>query len=253
MKNLASKVRSYGPFWIPALATTFLLTGCTRDVFASQDPNELIQESQRRLTAVTDGDQEAFQKGLDPDGIFVDENGTVRTGTELAKEIQPLPPGYSGRLQLAHAKVGRFEDTFVVSYDVLEDLKLYGQGLKTRYHTTDVYAMRGPGWQLVGAQTSVYPSELKGDPTARPRAAELVGRYRLGEGPIARIVANGSKLQYQREGREPTDMIPVGPDRFVRPGQPRGEILFRRNSDSAVVALLDRRDNQDLVWRRLTQ
>ena len=141
-------------------------------------------------------------------------------------------------------------DLGVVTYAIAERLDLFGQRVDTRYHTTDVYQRTAGAWRLIASHTSVIPSELPRIALPPGRAADYVGRYRLGDGPVAQVRLDGDRLLFEREGRPAQELVPTGVDRFAQAGRPRVERLFRRNAAGRVDAFVDRRDNNDLVWTR---
>jgi hypothetical protein len=229
------------------------LTGVPRRVGVQTggDGDGLVAMSRARLAAIDAGDRTAFATGLDPDGVFVDEDGIVRTGAALVDEVRPLPPGYAGHLELRDPTVRITDGVGVVTYDIAEDLALFRQRLRTRYHTTDVYQRTGGAWRIVASHTSVIPSELPRVAVPAARLADDAGTYRLGDGPTAQVRVEGTRLLWQREGRDVQELIPTGADRFAWAGHPRTERLFRRTASGRIDAFVDRRDNNDLVWLRV--
>jgi hypothetical protein len=222
---------------------------------AAQAPGDassvLVAASRARLRAIDTGDQAAFGAGLDPDGLFTDEDGEVRTGAALVEEIRPLPPGYVGRLELREPRLRMSGDVAVLTYDIAERLDLFGQRLDTRYHATDVYRRAGDAWTLIGSHTSVIPSELPRVAVPRDRLAGFAGAYRLGNGPRAQVRLDGEHLLFERDGRPAQELVPTGVDRFAWAGHPRTERFFRRDASGRIDAFVDRRDNNDLVWLRI--
>src|SRR5689334_4363724 len=99
-----------------ASARSAAQTGATGD--------ELVAMSRARLAAVDAGDRAAYGRGLDPDGVFVDEDAVVRTGSALLDEVRPLPAGYVGHIELQHPTVRITDGVGVVTYDIAEDLAL---------------------------------------------------------------------------------------------------------------------------------
>jgi hypothetical protein len=56
---------------------------------------------------------------------------------------------------------------------------------------------------------------------------------------------------YAKRGDAPKTILqPESPDLFFRPGI-EGRRLFRRNGTGKVDALIDRRNNEDLIWKKL--
>ena len=243
-------LRAMSPRTVRVLLTLALIGAATTPAAAGRAApgDELVAMSRARLHAVDAGDAAAYGAGLDPDGLFVDEEAVVRTGAALVGEVRPLPPGYVGHLELQHPTVRITAGVGVVTYDIAEDLRLFGQQLRTRYHTTDVYQRTSGAWRLIASHTSVIPSELPRIDVPAARLADYVGTYRLGDGPVAQVKLEGTRLLWQREGREAQALVPTGVDRFAQAGRPRTERLFRRAASGRVDAFVDRRDNNDLVW-----
>ncbi|MBC7989611.1 MAG: DUF4440 domain-containing protein [Luteimonas sp.] len=212
--------------------------------------------AQELLDAITYGRPEVWRRILHPRALIADEDGKVYTKDEMVSEIRPLPAGYEGELRIANPKFSLDGDMAVLSYDTPESLKLYGQTLHTLFRATDVYRRVDGQWLLFAKQIQVIPAELgavrvdavRGDTVSYDA---YVGRYELGADAALVVTREGGRLYSQRDARPRDELLPIGGDRFVRKGHPRGERFFRRDAGGKVDALVDRRDNEDLVWRRV--
>ena len=78
-----------------------------------------------------------------------------------------------------------------------------------------------------------------------------VGQYELAAEVTYTIAREGDKLFGQRTGRPKEELLPFCVDIFYRKGSWRGEKVFQRDGQGRVVAMLDRRDNNDLVWKKI--
>ena len=65
------------------------------------------------------------------------------------------------------------------------------------------------------------------------------------------ITREGDKLFGQRTGSAKEELLPICKDTLYRKGIWRGEKMFERDGQSKVVRMLDRRENNDLVWKRI--
>lgn len=65
------------------------------------------------------------------------------------------------------------------------------------------------------------------------------------------ITREGDKLFGQRTGRAKEELLPLCKDTLYRKGIWRGEKVFERDGQGKVVRMLDRRENNDLVWKRI--
>lgn len=223
----------------------------TTDASRVSPQAQVTRLSQELLDAVIHGKPEVWRRILHPQALVTDEDGTVYTTEEIAKNIRPLPAGYQGELRIANARFSQVGDMAVLSYDIPETLTLYGQTLQMHFRSTDVYSRFDDGWKLIAKQSLVIPAELTAVKIDPGVYADYVGRYALGEGTVLTVTRRGDRL-YSRRGVSPRDrLLPIGNDRFVRKGHPRGERFFRRDAHGKVTALVDRRDNLDLVWKRI--
>jgi hypothetical protein len=82
------------------------------------------------------------------------------------------------------------------------------------------------------------------------RFPEFSGIYQLADGPTRKVFAENGSLFVERDGKR-QQLFPESPDIFFRKGV-EGRILFRTGSDGKVDALIDRRNNEDILWRKKT-
>ena len=211
---------------------------------------QLTAISQALLDAVSRGDTLTWSRHLDPDGVFTDEEGNVRDKRTVIGELHPLPAGISGQICIASPRSTVKGDVAVLTYDALETATIYGQQVRTRYHTTDTYVHREGAWRLLASHTAVLPSEHAAVAIEPAVLTDYVGRYVLAPGVVYVVERDGGRLFGMRPGGVREELLPLGADRFFRNGATRGERIFRRNAGGKVDAMLDRRDNNDVVWRR---
>ncbi|HET7871191.1 MAG TPA: DUF3471 domain-containing protein, partial [Terriglobales bacterium] len=164
--------------------------------------------------------------------------------------IAPLPTGYSGTIRLVNPQSRVIADTAILSYDLDETEIIFGQNLKARYHATDTWMRRNGEWQIVAGQVLRYYE----DPApGRPEPAkyrDYAGVYELAPGTTITIAVEGSSLYAQRTGRAKELLVPEAPEIFFRKGV-EGRRLFRRTASGQVDALIDRQNNEDIVWKRV--
>lgn len=227
------------------------LAGALLAALTAETPSdaELVARSRALMAAIAPGEVEIWRDTVAPDAVFTDEEGHVRSGAETVKEIRPLPPGYSGQIKLENTRVDRYGRTAVVTYDAMETEAIFGQTLHTHYRTTDVYQPVDGAWRIVASQIQVLPSEAKPLAQAAP-LRDFAGAYRLGPTDRVTITVEGGVL-YATRGTQPREaLIALGGDHFARKGRNRGERIFVRDATGRVTGFADRRDNNDLIWRR---
>jgi len=212
--------------------------------------DELVNRTQEIMDAVAPGNPGPWKKYFAEDGMYFDEKGRFMDKAALLNDVSPLPPGYSGSIRVLNAKSRILSDTAVMSYDLDETEVVFGQQLKARYHGTDTWVRRAGEWQIVAGQMLRYyedPAQGKANSAAYQ---EYAGTYELSAGITRVVSARQQELTAQRSGRAAETLLPEAPDLFFRKGI-EGRILFRRDAAGKVDALVDRRNNEDILWKRI--
>jgi hypothetical protein len=220
---------------------------------ADHDPNtitqdELVRRTQELLDAVVPGNQEPWKKYYADDCLFADEKGRQMDKAELIADITPMPKGYSGTIKVSKPVSRILGDTAILSYDTDETEIVFGQHLTARYHATDTWLRRNGVWQIVASQTMRYYEDPAIGHADVARFRVFSGTYELAEGQTRTVSAEGENLFVERNGKR-EQLFPESGDIFFRKGM-EGRILFRTGADGKVHALIDRRNNEDIVWRK---
>ena len=210
--------------------------------------DQLIQHTQELFDAVVGGDQEPWKKYYAEDCIFADEKGRQMDKVKLLADIAPLPNGYSGTIKVARPVSRIFRDTAILSYDSDETEIIFGQHLKARYHAIDTWMRRNGRWQIVASQVMRYYDDPAVGHADRAKFAEFSGIYELAEGQTRKVFTEGESLFSERNGKR-EQLLPETADIFFRKGV-EGRILFRTDANGKVDALIDRRNNEDVIWRK---
>lgn len=212
--------------------------------------NELVRRSQELFDAVAPGDPAPFKKYFAEDAMFFDEKGRNMDKAALVKDIHPLPKGYSGTIKLVRPKSHIVGDVAILSYDLDETEVVFGQKLTARYHETDTWMRRAGKWQIVAGQVLRYyedPAPGKADTSKFPG---YVGTYELSAERSITVTADNGHLYSQRSGRAREELIPEASDIFFIKGV-EGRRLFGYGEGGRVETLIDRRNNEDIVWKKV--
>ncbi len=168
---------------------------------------------------------------------------------KLVADITPMPAGYSGSIKIENAKSLLSSETAVLSYDLNESETIFGQQLRARYHITDTWLRRNGNWQIIASQAHRYyedPAIGEFDPK---KFADFVGTYELAPGQTRTVSTNDNKLFTERKGKT-DELLPETSELFFRKGV-EGRILFRHDNHGKVISLIDRRNNEDVVWKKI--
>ena len=228
------------------LATFFtaITLPCVADLPITQ--HELVRRTQELYDALVPGNQAPWKKYFADDCIFADEKGRLFDKPKLIADIKSLPTGYSGTIKIKNAQSRIIGNTAILSYDADETETIFGQNLKARYHITDTWLQRNWNWQIIASQAHRYyedPAVGKGDPK---KFAAYIGTYELAPGQTRSVITEGDKLLVERSGKK-EQLLPETSEIFFRKGV-EGRILFRYADSGKVDALIDRRNNEDVIW-----
>ena len=211
---------------------------------------ELVRRTQELVDAVAVGDQTPWKKYFAEDCMYFDEKGRNMNKAALLADLSPMPKGYSGSIAIANAKSRIEGGVAILSYDEDEKEVIFGQNLTARYHETDTWMRRNGSWQIVASQVLRYyedPAPGKADVS---KFAAYVGTYELAPGVSLTISMDGGHI-YRRRGEGPKELLtPEATDIFFRKGV-EGRILFQYAGSGQLEVLIDRRNNEDVVWRKI--
>ena len=208
---------------------------------------ELVRRTRALFDALVTGDREPWNKYFADDAIYFDEKGRNMNKPALIADIKPLPSGYSGNIKIGKVESRFLQEAVVLSYELNETETIFGQNMTARYHETDTWIRRNGSWQIVAAQAFRFyedPAVGKTDAAELPR---FVGTYELAPGQVRHVLLDGGKLFLERNGKR-EELLPESCDIFFRKGV-EGRILFRTDNERG-KALIDRRNNEDVVWRK---
>ena len=211
--------------------------------------DELVRRTQEIVDAIAPGDRQPFERYFADDSMIFDEKGRSMDKKAFVADQSPLPPGYSGSIKVVNPQSRILRDTAILSCDLNETETIFGQENKARYHETDTWVRRNGEWQIVAEQVlRYYEDPAPGKPDSK-RYADYVGTYELAPGNVLTVSLEGADLFSQRAGRAKNLLIPEAPDIFFRKGV-EGRQLFRRDDRGRVDALINRRNNEDVVWEK---
>lgn len=209
---------------------------------------DLVRRTQELYDSIVSGNQEPWKKYFADDSTFSDEKGCTFDKTKLVADITPLPKGYSGTIKIENVISRIIGDTAVLSYDANETETIFGQELHARYHVTDTWLQRNGNWQIIGSQAHRYYEDPAIGTADEKKFPDYIGNYELAPGQTRTVTVDQGKLFVTRNGKK-EELLPESSDLFFRKGV-EGRILFRHDTNGKVDALIDRRNNEDVVWKK---
>lgn len=234
---------------LPAFLCAALLNSCATSPEITQA--ELVRRTQELNDAVAAGNQEPWKKYFADDCMYFDEKGNNMDKAALVGGITPLPSGYSGTIKLVKAQSRIQGNIAVLSYDLDETETIFGQTMKARYHGTDTWIRRSGEWRIIAGQMLRYYEDPAPGPADTARYRDYAGTYQLAPGTMLSVSTNGKQLYRQKAQGPVVELLPEAADIFFRKGV-EGRILFRRAQKGKIDALIDRRNNEDVVWTKIS-
>ncbi|MGC2195697.1 MAG: DUF4440 domain-containing protein [Terriglobales bacterium] len=232
-----------------AMITVFT-SSCMSRKQAAITQGELVRNTQEMFDGVAAGDQAPWQKYFADDSMYFDEKGRAMDKAALVRDVTPLPVGYSGSIKLVNPKSNIQGDTAILSYDLNESETIFSQDLTARYHGTDTWMYRHGRWQIVAGQMFRYYEDPAASRPDTRKYGEYVGTYELAPEEMQRVYVRDGGLYAQRGSSPEVELVPESSDIFFRRGV-EGRRLFRRANSGKVDAMIDRRNNEDVVWKKI--
>jgi hypothetical protein len=220
---------------------------------AATTQTTLQRATQALVDAFAPGQRAVWERWTDPAFVYVTEDNEVKSRAQMLEDLKPLPPGYSGWIEVKDFRCADFGSFAVTTYLMDEHESVEGHELHAFYRDSDTWRRRDGEWHLVAAQVYAIPQDPPRGHANPLRLAEYEGVYSLSPSTKLRIRREGDHLLSERDGRPAQTLLPESGDVFFTPGRPRTRRVFTRGTDGHVNGFADRREGIDLVWSRLAQ
>ena len=227
-----------------AVLTTLAATPAFAD-----DRAIVTQQEQEMVDAVATGQVAVWDKYLDPDVIYAEEDDSYKGKAEMLKEIRPLPKGLGGEIKVVLLSYHEDGDTAVAIFRQVETEHYFGQTIHANYLTNTTWKKRKDRWKQIEGQVL---AERIDPPSIALPAAELqkfVGSYKLKDSdPTYALTVTGGKLMGARNGRPASEWKAETRDVFFIPGDNRIRKIFQYDAAGKVTGFIERRESWDIVW-----
>jgi Domain of unknown function (DUF4440)/Domain of unknown function (DUF3471) len=211
---------------------------------------ELVRRTQQMFDAVAPGNRAPWTLYLADDVLFFDEKGRSMDKRAVLADLEPMPKGYTGSIKVTQPNARFAEGMAILSYDAEEVETIFSQELHARYHTTDTWVFRNSLWQILASQTLRYYEDPARGKVGQALLHDYVGTYELAKGNTLVVTLRGDKLYAIHGASQPIELMPEVPDLFFRTGV-EGRRLFHRDAAGRVDLLIDRRNNEDIIYKKI--
>jgi ketosteroid isomerase-like protein len=220
----------------------------------ADDRSIITAQMQQLADAVVPGDVAVWDKYLDPNVIYAEENDTYKGKADALKEITPLPAGLSGTIQIVLLSYHEDGDAAVALFRQNETEHYFGQTIHATYLTSTTWKKRANGWKLLAEQVLAEKSDPPAINLTNVQLEQYAGTYRLKDSEATyNLTISAGKLVASRSGHKPATWNAEACDVFFTAGDPRIRNIFRRGSSGKVNGFVERREMWDIVWVKISQ
>jgi len=211
----------------------------------------LHRQTQELFDAVSNGDPKVWEKYLDANVAWLDENGVLTGHKDTVDQIVPLPKGISGVITVVNWVDHDYGDTHVASFDSDEHEDFHGQKLHAIYRSLATWHRTADGWKLIALQTIAAQQDPPGVTLPSEALAEYVGEYQAAPDLHITIALANGELTSASNGGKPSPLKVELKDVLFTPGQPRVRKIFVRDAQGHITGYLNRREGRDVVVTRV--
>ena len=213
--------------------------------------DELLRITQALDDALPTGDKAIWQSTLADDAVIIDEFGRITHKADTVASLRPLPAGFSGSIELRDVHVQQYGDTAILQAEEYEKETVYGQHFVVRYIALFTYVKQAGAWKLAGSEDVTLPTAPPKLAVADLTLSDYPGTYRYAPGRAWTVSENHGVLSYVTKPGGPENVLePVAKDVFMGSDDERNLLVFRRDAQGRVNALIERRKFNDLRLAR---
>jgi hypothetical protein len=217
---------------------------------ALADDRALITQYEREMAdAIAAGNVAVWDKYLDPDVIYAEEDDSFKGKAGMLKEIRPLPKGLSGEIKIVLLSYHQDGDTAVALFRQVETEHYYGQTIHANYLTNTTWKKRANGWKQIEGQVLAEKIDPPAIALSTKQLAQYAGTYKLKDSEaIYSLAVVDGKLVGTRDKRKPATWNAEASDVFFIPGDNRIRQIFQRDASGHITGFVERRESWDIVW-----
>jgi hypothetical protein len=219
---------------------------------ASADDRGIITaQMQEMADALVPGNAAVWDKYLDANVIYAEEDDSYKGKLEALKELTPLPKGLGGAIRVELLAYHEDGDVAVALFRQNETEHYFAQTIHAGYLTSTTWKKRADGWKMISGQLLAERTDPPAIPMPVEQLAQYVGTYRLkGSEPTFTLKLVDGHLVGDRKGRKPARWYAEAADVFFVAGDPRIRKIFQRDRSGLITGFVERRESWDIVWVR---
>jgi Domain of unknown function (DUF4440) len=218
----------------------------------ADDRDVITTQMQELADAIASGHVAIWDKYLDADVVYAEEDDSYKGKAGMLKEIVPLHKGLSGTIKIELLSYHEEGDVAVGLFREDEVEHYYGQTIYAKYLTNTTWK-RGPdGWRMIAAQVLAERTDPPAITLSPGELRQYVGTYKLKDSEdIFSLQLTQGQLVGKRGSRKPAAWHAEARDVFFITGDPRIRKIFQRDVSGQVVGFVERRESWDIVWQKI--
>jgi Domain of unknown function (DUF4440) len=211
---------------------------------------QLLTIEHQLMDDIPTGVSKHWDKYLHKDFFIVTEDGSMFDKPAFLRTCNPLPKGYSGYINVTNPKVVFYGNTAIVNYISDEYENVFDSKIHTLYSSMNTYIKNDTSWLMISSQVFEIPLLPPAIQLPVNVLKQYTGIYQLADSVTCTISILNDTLFYQRAGRTKVALLPETQNIFFRLPDTRGRKLFALD-DKGVMLMRERRNGQDVVWKRI--
>jgi hypothetical protein len=209
----------------------------------------ITAQMQEMADALVPGDAAVWDKYLDANVIYAEEDDTYKGKAEALKELKPLPKGLGGTIKIELLAYHEEDSIAVALFRQNETEHYFGQTIYAKYLASTTWKWRETAWKLIAAQILAERTDPPAITLPASRLAQYVGTYQLKDSePRLDLELVDGKLIGTRGDRKPEAWTAEASDVFFIAGDPRIRKIFQHDASGKVSGFVERRESWDIVW-----
>lgn len=216
---------------------------------ADETQRLLLKSEQDLMNGIAIGNRELWDRHLHDQCVITIEDGSAMTKQRFIEELNPLPPGYVGHIQIIEPVVRIHGNTAVLSFIDDEYLELFNQKIHTQYRQTDTWINFDGVWKMVSMQLFEIPKNPQAISIDSILLKRYEGTYGLSAERTCTVYVEGGTLFIRKGTNTPQELLAQTETVFFRQGDGRVDVIFQKRGPSYVM--IERREGEDLVWTRI--
>jgi ketosteroid isomerase-like protein len=202
--------------------------------------------------AIASGNVAVWEKYLDSNVIFAEEDDTYKGKADMLKEIVPLPKGLSGVIRVELLSYHEEDGIAVALFRQNETEHYFGQTIYAKYLTSTTWRKRPDGWKLIASQVLAEKIDPSAITLPAKQLAQYVGKYQLKDSAATySLQLVDGQLIGTRDARKPSTWNAEVSDVFFLSGDPRIRKIFQRDASGKITGFIERRESWDVVWLKI--